>query len=162
MTLEHWAYIGQIIASVAVIASLVYLAIQVRQSNELARAQTRQTMMQMGQHELHKIVDDPAIFALWVKEPIATEEKAKLHAWLIANMRQREYEWLENKRGTMDPELFKSYAGITPMILGTARTRSWWGVHGHSHSFHPGFVEFVDSMLEQTPLTDYYDSLDKW
>jgi len=162
MSLEQWAYLGEIVASAAVVASLVYLAIQVRQSNRLAQAQTRQIMMQLVQQELYKVVDDPAIFSLWVKEPISTEEKSKLHAWLIANIRQREYEWLEYKNGTIDPGMFESYAGITAVILGTERTRRWWGVHGHSHSFHPGFVDFVDQLLEKSPLVDYFDSLDKW
>jgi len=31
MTLEQWAYIGEILAALAVIASLVYLGIQVHQ-----------------------------------------------------------------------------------------------------------------------------------
>jgi hypothetical protein len=41
MTLEQYAYLAEIIAAIAVISSLVYLGVQVRQSNLLARAQTR-------------------------------------------------------------------------------------------------------------------------
>jgi len=46
MTLEQWAHIGGLAALAAVIASLVYLGIQVRQSNALSRAQTSQIMIQ--------------------------------------------------------------------------------------------------------------------
>ena len=41
MSLEQWAYIGEIVAAIAVVASLVYLGAQVHQSNILSRAQTR-------------------------------------------------------------------------------------------------------------------------
>jgi len=162
MSLEQWAYLGEIVASAAVVASLIYLAIQVRQSNRQAQAQTRQTMMQLVQQELYKVVDDPNIFSLWTKDPISTEEKSKLHAWLLAFIRQREFEWIEHENGTIDPGMFQSYAGVTAFVLGTERTRRWWGVHGNTHSLHPGFVSFVNEMLEQSPLVDYFDSLEKW
>jgi len=162
MTLEQWAYIGEIVAAAAVVASLIYLAIQVRQSNALVRAQTRQIMMQMGQQELHKVVDDPKIWSLWTKEQMTDDEKARMHSFLMANLRQREYEWLEKEEGVIDPKMFEAYAGITAIVLGTERTRRWWAVHGHSHAFDPGFVSFVDELLEKSELTDYFESLGRW
>lgn len=62
----------------------------------------------------------------------------------------------------MDPRMYESYAGVIAFVLGTERTRRWWSVNGHSHTFDAGFVKFVDEVLEKSPLTDYFDSLDKW
>ena len=162
MELEQWAAMGQIVGAAAVVASLVYLAIQIRQSNALARAGTRQVMMQMGQNELGKVVDDPDIWDLFTKDELSRHEKVRLHSMLLANLRQREYEWAEKREGTIDPRIAQSYAGILTFVLGTERTRRWWDVHGHSHTFDAEFVRFVDQLLEKSPLTDYWESLDKW
>lgn len=160
--LEQWADIGQIVSAVAVVASLIYLAAQIRQSNSLARAASRQVMMQMGQGELYKVVDDPQMWDLFTKPELSRYEKVRLHSMLLANIRQREYEWAEKQEGTIDPRIAESYAGILTFALGTERTRRWWDVYGHSHTFDPGFVRFVDQLLEKSPLTSYWDSLDDW
>lgn len=76
-------------------------------------------------------------------------------------MRQREYEWLAWREGTIDTAMFEAYSGVVPTILGTERTRAWWAHYSHGF-FASGFVDFVDQMLMEAPLTDYWDSLDKW
>lgn len=162
MGLEQWASIGEIVGAVAVVASLIYLAIQIRQSNSLARAETRRVMMQMGLNELYKVADDPSTWELFAKEELSREERIRLHSMLLANLRQREYEWAEQQEGTIDPNFAASYAGILTFVLGTERTRRWWNVHGHSHTFDAGFVDFVDQLLEKASLTDYWESLEKW
>ncbi len=162
MTLEQWAYIGEIIAAVAVIASLVYLGIQVRQSNVLSRAQTRQSMIQMAQQEILAIAQDPTIWTAFTKEEITDEEKIKLHEWLIASMRQREYEWFARNDGVIDSAMFGAYSGVIPLLLGTERTRRWWAVHRQEHVFDAAFVSFVDGLLDSSPRSDYFYSLDKW
>ena len=160
--IQNWANISEIVGAVAVVASLIYLAIQIRQSNALARAGTRQVMMQMGQNELGKVVDDPSMWDLFTKNELTRPEKIRLHSMLLANLRQRDFEWAEQQEGTIDPKIAASYAGILTLVLGTERTRKWWDVHGHSHTFDGAFVDFVDRLLEKAPITDYWDSLDRW
>ena len=52
MTLENWARLAEIIAALGVIVSLLYLAVQVRQSHLVARTQARQAWMQLVQSEI--------------------------------------------------------------------------------------------------------------
>lgn len=55
MTLENIYYIGQTLAVIVIIATLIALLIQTRQTNALARAETsRATMLQLtsGQYSL--------------------------------------------------------------------------------------------------------------
>jgi hypothetical protein len=160
MTLEQWAYLSEITAAVAVVASLIYLGAQVRQSNVLSRAQTRQSMIQMAREEILGVT--PAIYAAFTADEVSTEDKINLHQWLVAMMRQREYEWLTRADGVIDPEMFDSYAGVIPMLLGPERARRWWDYHGNEHAFAPGFVAFVNELLEQIPYNGYFHSLDKW
>jgi len=160
MTLEQWSYIGEITAAATVVASLIYLGAQVRQSNVLSRAHTRQSMIQMAREEILSVT--PAIFSAFTAEEISAHDKINLHQWLVAMMRQREYEWLTRMDGVIDQEMFDAYAGVIPMLLGAERARSWWDYHGTEHAFAPGFVAFVNELLEQVPYNGYFHSLDKW
>ncbi len=162
MTLEQWAYIGEIAAAAAVIASLLYLGIQVRQSNALSRAQTSQSMIQMARQEILSVVEPPEIWSAFTKDEISNQEKIKLNQWLISSMRQREYEWLANKSGVIDSAMYEAYTAVIPVILGTERTRGWWKFHRQTLQWAPGFLPFVDELLADSPLTDFFDSLDKW
>jgi hypothetical protein len=45
VTLQQWANVGDIVASIAVIASLIYLGVQLRNGNREARARTVQSAM---------------------------------------------------------------------------------------------------------------------
>ena len=161
MTLEQWANMGEIVAAVAVIISLAYLGVQVRQSNVLSKAQTSQSMVQMAQQEI-LCLRQPELWFAFSSDEITEEDKVNLNAFLTASMRQREYEWLSRKEGIIDAEMYESYAGAIVIALGTERTRRWWKVNGHNHSFTPGFVEDVDSRLSQSPLSDFWTSLDQW
>ena len=80
MTLEHYAYMSEIIAAIAVVASLIYLGIQVHQSNVLAIAQARQSMIQLGQQEIFKIVEEGIETALKISRGYGEAHGASFEA----------------------------------------------------------------------------------
>ena len=92
MSIAELVVFAELIAALAVIISLLYLATQVRQSNKLARAQTRERMVNQASNEVYKgFVDDPSILRSFYKsEPLSEEEWIRLSGWLLAAMRQRE------------------------------------------------------------------------
>jgi len=157
MTLVELGALGEFVAAIAVLITLVYLTIQVRQGNALGRAQTRQRMVEQAERELLRLVEDPVIFKCFLKEdPLTEEEKIKLAFWLTASLRQREYEWFQYRDGKIDRQTWESYRSVIPTHLGTARTREWWGSF-LSRSLDPGFVAEVNNLIEHSPPTDYFD-----
>ncbi len=119
-------------------------------------------MIQLARDEILNCMHYPAVWFAFTKDEISPEEKAQLHSVLMASMRRCEFEWLSRQDGIIDAEMYESYAGAIPMILGTDRTRRWWKVYGHAHSFAPGFVSEVDKRLAEIPRSDYFESLDQW
>ena len=163
MTLEQWALVSQIAGALAVVASLIYLALQVRHSNVLSRAQARQSMMELTQEQLLLQVTDPAIWlGVFNEGPRSLEEKIKVNMWLTLFMRQREYEWLTHREGIMDSKMFEAYAGVIAVILGTERNRRWWALRREIAEFDPGFMDHVDSILARNSLTNYADLIKRW
>ena len=163
MTLEQWASLGDIVAAAAVVASLIYLGVQVRHSNLLSRAQTRQSMMELTHEQLLVQVSDPAIWlGVFNEGQRSLEEKIRVNMWLTLFMRQREYEWFTRNEGIIDDKMFDAYAAVIAMILGTERNRRWWGIRRDIKEFDPEFMKYVDGILARSPLTDYPNAVKAW
>ena len=161
MTLVELGALGEFVAAIAVLVTLVYLTVQVRQANVFARAQTRQRMVEQAERELYQLVEDPVIFKCFLKkEPLTEDEKIKLVFWLIASLRQREYEWFQYRDGNIDRETWETYRTVMLTHLTTPRTREWWGSF-LSTSFDPEFVAEVNLLIEHNPPTDFFEAFEK-
>jgi hypothetical protein len=158
MTIQDLGALGEFVAAVAVMITLVYLTIQVRQGNSLARAQTRQTMMEQTRAELYKLVDEPSILHCFTKEEALTpDEKAKFTSWLAAAMRQREYEWSQYRNEVIDRATWETYQSLIPQHLGTQRALKWW--QKSTQFLEPGFVESVNQLLARPPRTSFFEEI---
>jgi len=161
MNWEAISAISDFIASIAVVFSLIYLAKQIHHANLLSHSQTRRDMLEMNQNEIYKVFEDPVVWDLMLKETITHEERIKLHSWLVAAMRLREFEWSQHRFGTVDEDTYNTYKEVIPIILGTKRSRSWWENRGRMALNHK-FVEFVNKLIEPRPLSDYWDIGENW
>ena len=63
MTLEQWAYLAEIIGVILVIASLIYVAQQLRQNTEMMRAESRNAVHHSKQQELFTLMKYPEVWA---------------------------------------------------------------------------------------------------
>ena len=160
MTLEQVAYVAQIVGVFAVVATLIYLTIQVRQGTELLRSEARQAQLTNDQTGVYKFVEFPELGHLFSqRETPSFEEKTKLIFWMIGQMRAREHEWLQYKSGAMDKESWETYRGVIYFVLGTERSRELWGLC--SGYFNAEFVEVVRSMIGESPPINFWDGLEE-
>ena len=158
LTFQDLGSLGELVAAVAVVITLAYLTVQVRQGNSLARAQTRQSMMEQVRADLHKLIDEPSILHCFSKEEALTpDEKAKCTPWLAAAMRQRDYEWLQYRSGAIARAAWAAYQRMIPEHLGTQRAQNWWQIS--THFLDPGFVESVNELLARPLPTSFFEEI---
>lgn len=162
MSIEKLVAIADLVAAAAVVVSLLYLAAQVRQSNALARAQTRERMTNQASDEVYKgFVEEPGILrSLYKTEKLAEEEWIKLSGWLLAAMRQREYEFFQMKAGNIEKQVWEAYRGLITIHLGSERTQKWWNNWGKV-PFDPEFCAMVSQLLEEQAKPDYFENLQR-
>lgn len=160
--MEELVAVAELIAAIAVVITLLYLAKQVRQSNNLARAQTRQRMIEQASDEVYKgFVDDPSILrSLYKQEALSEEEWIRLSGWLLAAMRQREYEYFQLKDGSIEKEVWEAYRGLITIHLGSKRMRKWWDNWG-GVPFDPAFREMVSELLDKHSNPHYFEDLQR-
>jgi hypothetical protein len=161
----NWEAVGaiaQLFGDVVVAITLIYLAAQVRQGNRVARLQVRQRMIEQTERELYAQMADPAITYANVKSSsLSEEEQVKLALFLIAFMRQREWEWFQLRDGSIGADVYEAYQQVIAIHLGTQRGRKWWKVIGR-YAFNPEFVATVDGLLAKTADSTYLHDMRTW
>jgi hypothetical protein len=159
MTLGDLGTIANLLSAVAVLGTLIYLSRQVKQGNLLAKAHARQRMVEQTNEELYVLANDAELRECFLKTgELSREEQGKLHFFLIAAMRQREWEWFQHRDGVIDETVAKAYFAIIALHLGIPRTRYWWRTVGRI-GFNPDFVAEVDRFIADQPLATYFEDM---
>ena len=123
MTLEQYAYLSQIIGVIVVVATLIYLSLQVRQGAALLRSEARQAQVSADLEAIYKWMEWPEIQASIVDpEQLEFSAKVRLYYWIVAFSRIREHLWFQYRDGILDEPAWRSYRSVIPFILSTERT----------------------------------------
>ena len=77
MSLEQYAYLAEIVAAMAVVPSLIYLAVQVRQSNAQTRAAARFAFVEATGDINAVIAQDKSVASLWRRGLRSPEDLAR-------------------------------------------------------------------------------------
>lgn len=152
MKLEKFAPIAEIVSSVAIVLTLIYLTIQTEQTNDALIANSRQGLLMADISMIDMLVDNPEVEDnSWrpVSQLTATEvsQVANTYAGLL---RSREFAWLQYQAGLLDKATMDSY--METMIRWTGERqayRFYWDQF--SKRTNPEFTKYVNSMLEQYP-----------
>ena len=152
MTWTKMSALAEILSSVAILATLVYLAIEIQQNAEATQADVRQAMLASDQQFLELLVEDPDLNLLWYKTELTDEERVRLSYLLITQLRMRENNWLQYESGILDGETWQTYRGSLVAVLSARQTRAWWKNFGVERIFDLRFVSLVDRLLENQPL----------
>jgi hypothetical protein len=67
MTLEQWAYVGEIIAAIAVIASLIYVAKELHQNTNVMRVNNADNFVNFNVALCNPVATDRVFAELWIK-----------------------------------------------------------------------------------------------
>ena len=167
MTISELGSLGELISSVAVLVTLAYLAVQVRQANNLAMARTREHMATLTISELMKFGDNAEdVKPLLFGEDLTDEQKVRLNFLLLAMMRRQEFDWWQYKNGLLDEDAYRSSQIHLYDTFMVPRMLQWWKQLAREGHFYPSFVAEIDRLVaevEDQPNQPYAkDHFDQW
>jgi hypothetical protein len=152
MSFEQLSYLAQIVASVAVIMSLIFVALQIKQNtgalqrNEHNSTMAQWTVIRMAIAANRDIAELMTAGlhgerALDAADQLRLEQMLQEYAWAAFHI------WDRTQRGVFPKGTFEATAGpLLCDVLGTVRGRTWWRSAKHT-GFIPGFVLDVDAVL---------------
>ena len=147
MSLEQLANIGEFVSGIAVLVSLIYLAIQIRQNTKSVRAQSELEMNQRFADWHGRANDNPDLSRIWDaaadNHEDMSEEDVRKYRWFIA-------------------ELFLIYEGCFQLYQKRDISNSSWNSKMDALKVllgHPLILEWWESRM--TPMSDEFrDHLD--
>ena len=152
MNTSNIADLSDIIGSIGIVITLIFLVLQMRENTRAIEASTRQAARDADAQNLITAIDHPEAILSMTKSEFTDEELVQQTMWLVLLFRTRENDWFQYQRGIMDVSTWKRYASSFTGIFIYERNRNWWINYGTS-AFNPGFVEEVNNILEKIPVS---------
>ena len=150
MNTEKIGSIADIVGAIAIVISLVYVAIEIRQNT---RVQTATTYYEMSRDvvTITSRVPNTVRVKLNDGEELSEVEWQEYLQWFGSTMRIYENWWKQHELGTVDDETFESYITHMHITLQNQRVRDHWA-NERLYSASPGFDEYVANYLSQNPV----------
>jgi hypothetical protein len=154
MTIEHYAAIGEIIASVAVVASLIYVARQLNQTNTMMRVAAVSERLEKDYELVLPMIESREVAEIWVKganefaELDSVDQQRMLFFERRAVMLWHHFFHLRTQ-GLVSDVNWNEQVWILRNIGRRQALRETWKIF--RGNFDTRFVEFVD---EQFSLAD--------
>ena len=150
MTLADLGNLGEFVGAIAVVASLIYLAIQVRQNTRSVRASTYQAVVSDSAAINATGAQDEAlarIFRVGQRDisELADDERMRHDFFLGQSFNMFENLYLQREHGTIDDEYFNAKMGLVRRWLSRPGIREWWD--SRSYMYVGRFRDFVSENL---------------
>ena len=146
--------VRETIGVVGVVASLLFVGLEIRQNTAVARGQTRQELEAMNQAWITLVTADPVYSDLWYRawvtgQDVAPEEQYRASMMMTQFMRRLENIYFQYQEGLVDDTALRSY-GLQDIgsFLAMERFQAWWTTDRWRDAFHPDFVAFVEARAQ--------------
>jgi hypothetical protein len=152
MSLEQLSYLAQIVASIGVIVSLVFVGSQIRQNTRAIERNEHNSTMSQWTVIRQAIATNPDIAELMTAglsgarvldsaSQLRLEQMLQEYAWASFHI------WDRTQRGVFPKGTFEATAGVMLCdLLQTERGAAWWR-GAKNKGFIPAFVADVDALL---------------
>ena len=131
MSLADLGNLGELIAAIAVVASLLYLAAQIRQNSKLLRASAIQSVASNTAGALASIGQDLNTAAVLTKglsdfKSLSAAEATQCSALLYLVFNEIQSSYSLHREGAIPEGLWQSKVAVATFYLRTPGVREWW------------------------------------
>ena len=166
MTIQDWGAVGEIIGAIAVVASLVYLAIQIRQNTrqlshsiESMKLSAFERNIQSGNRIRELLILHPEIAELTARgfqsfTSLSGSDRLRLDMLLRNMFAEVQGSYIRNAAHNDDSDNIAGLGRTVDMLLGNPGVREW--LEGADPDWRREFRTFIDQRLEafQQPPDD--------
>lgn len=144
-------------ANLAVLASIGFLALEIRQNTEMTRAQITQSRAEASVNLLETFFNSDYIPPIREKiekgDDLSFQERARYLGWLRAVLRNLDNNFQQYQQGLLDEHVAQSNTeAIRSLVYAHPISRVFWDEV--KHTFSDEFVEYADSQIEEWEQSD--------
>jgi len=149
LTIQDLGSIGELIAALATLITLAYLALQLRQNTSALKSQTfQQSSMDMSL-TANSISSDGELAKIVIKaekglQVLAPEEKVRFHFWMLVAVRRFESIYIQALYGSIEKERIKGFETSILSLLSNVGFE-WWETT--KSAFSKDFIYYADKNI---------------
>jgi len=165
MTLTQLANVGELVGGIAVVASLIYLALQIRQNTKSVRSATLHHNTDLWTSIFFRLAE-PELARAYVAGMSGQPDIKPFHFTQFfficrAMFLAFENQYYQKRQGVLDVDTYAGYErSIATQFVAFRGFRSWW--RQNRSVFSPAFVEHIDSLIAKIPEADPAMLLSEW
>ena len=149
MSLEQWSYLGNVVAAVAVVASLVFVGLQTRQNTRAVRNATSQAHSQLYADINALLIEHADMARIWRLgladlTGLKPDERIRFVAFASTVFRYYESSYVQWRRGQLDAEHWHMIAHQAVDFMGQPGIQAWWTMRRQWHS--DAFRQWVEGL----------------
>jgi hypothetical protein len=160
----NWDAIGAIaesLGAIGVIASLVYLATQIRHSREQMDQNTRAlraaAYQQIHEHQGHTFTTlphpdmDVARRGLEDFHQLSVEDAWRFNLWALHNVMNLESAHYQYRKGMLEESRWRVYSSNLRSFFRAPGVVAWWNTEPQRPDLSPEFIALVEEILDEGP-----------
>jgi len=150
--------IGELISAIAVVITLAYLAVQVRQSNKAAKSSNATSVMMNSQKIAQALMMDRGLRDIILRAiagevELSSSDKLAAYAWFHNVLNTGELAHMSFLHGELDQEYWEGWLSFYRSYYQTPGMQAYWAKR--KSAFTPAFRDAVESWMGEstTPVT---------
>ncbi len=154
MTIAELGSLGELIGSIAVLATLIYLAVQVRQNNISTRIQSNHAINQKTSDFLKALYTNSEAYEVWIRGRSSFKELDKADAFKFEMIMYDAFgnfheQWYQYRSGVTDENQFSRVLSMIRMYMSIRGIVEVWEHIDERYPFDHEFVEFIQEQINR-------------
>jgi len=147
--LQEYALVAEIIGGIAIVCSLIFVGLQIRQNSRISSVNAYQELISQISIMNTMRIQDPGFADLFWRfdhgaQPATGQEQARLEAFLYMVFRQGDLAYRQFSNGLIDRDSLVSVLAPTRTFLNTKLGTDTWA--SLSPALNPDYVAFVNQV----------------
>lgn len=153
MTIQDLGNVGEFVAAIATVVTLIYLSVQIRANTAAVRAESRRGSTGLGLEVQGLIAgsrDAASIFRRGLADPATLDPDESVQFVFLFSMlvSQADSTFTDYRLGVAERALTETAISATLRLIRTRGGRKYWSEWANAHT--PEFREYVDARLQSS------------
>ena len=158
MTFQELGSLGEFIAAIATLITLVYLAFQIQQNTKVSRAQLTKDLFLASRSALLDIAKDEDLARIAAESYVSTVSAKSIGATEIDAVRRAEFfnsffrlfelNFYLERQGLLEEPIAKSYNLVVRLFVKSDSFVEWW-TRARETEYHGDFAAPVDAIISE-------------